>query len=97
MMFGSIMKRSQMAPERICELECEMKTLKEWNVDQQPQIKVFEMKQTKQHMPITIMEKEGTFEDTKKMAVKYIVLWMQAQGFEEMLNVEHFEELIEGY
>ena len=47
MMFGSIMKRSQMAPERICELECEMKTLKEWNVDQQPQIKVFEMKQNK--------------------------------------------------
>ena len=57
MMFGSIMKRLQMATERICEMECEMKTLKEWKVDQQPQIKVFEMKKTKQHMPITIMEK----------------------------------------
>ncbi len=99
-MFGSIMKRLQMATERICETECEMKTLKEWKVDltyKQPQIKVFEMKQTKQHMPITIMEKEGTFEDTKNMAVKCIVLWMQAQGFKEMLNVDKFEELIEGY
>ena len=56
MMFGSIMKRLQMATERISEMECEMKTLKEWKVDQQPQIKVFEMNKTKQHMPITIME-----------------------------------------
>ena len=73
MIFDSIMKRLQMATERICETECEMKTLKEWKVDltyKQPQIKIVEKKKTKQHMPITIMEKEGTFEDTKKMAVK---------------------------
>ena len=66
-MFGSIMKRLQMATERICEMEGEMKTLKGWKVYltyKQPLIKVFEMKKTKQHAPITIMEKEGAFEDT---------------------------------
>ena len=63
-----------MATERICEMEGEMKALKEWKLDliyQKPMIKTVEMKKTNQQMPITLLETEGTVEETTETAVKF--------------------------
>ncbi len=45
-MFGTIMKRLQLATDRNCEVASEMKTLKDWKLDlsyKKPEINVFEM------------------------------------------------------